>query len=134
MANVKIIADSTCDLSRELLARYDIQMIPLYIQLDEKSYLDQIQITPPELYEWSDKNGRTPKTAAPGIDVVQGILEKYTKVHYLQCGAAGSGGYGVYETVCHRFQKPVYRYRTPGAAGGRAGRTGIGSGGDCFRD
>lgn len=79
MANVKIIADSTCDLSRELLARYNIQMIPLYIQLDEKSYLDQIQITPPELYEWSDKNGRTPKTAAPGIDVVQGILEKYTK-------------------------------------------------------
>lgn len=79
MGNVKIIADSTCDLSQELLERYDIQMIPLYIQLDGKSYLDKIQITPPELYEWSDQNGKTPKTAAPGMDVVQEILEKYHK-------------------------------------------------------
>lgn len=79
MANVKIIADSTCDLSQELLLRYDIRIIPLYIQLDEKSYLDKLEITPPELYAWSDKNGRTPKTAAPGMDVVQRILENDSK-------------------------------------------------------
>lgn len=79
MPNVKIIADSTCDLSQELLEKYDITIIPLYIQLDDKSYLDKLEITPPELYEWSDKNGRTPKTAAPGMDVVQGALEKFNK-------------------------------------------------------
>lgn len=79
MANVKIIADSTCDLSDELLKKYDITMIPLYIQLDEKSYLDKLEITPPELFAWSDKNGKTPKTAAPGMDVVQKILEKFNK-------------------------------------------------------
>ena len=76
MANVKILADSTCDLSDELLEKYDITVIPLYIQLDDKSYLDKLEITPDRIYEWSDKNGKTPKTAAPGMDVVQGILEK----------------------------------------------------------
>lgn len=79
MGTVKIIADSTCDLSQELLERYDIRIIPLYIQLDEKSYLDKLEITPQKLYEWSDQNGRTPKTAAPGMEVVQGILKEYTK-------------------------------------------------------
>lgn len=79
MKNVKIIADSTCDLSDELLEKYDITIIPLYIQLDDKSYLDKLEITPQELYVWSDKNGRTPKTAAPGMDVVQGILKKFNK-------------------------------------------------------
>ena len=79
MANVKIIADSTCDLSQELLEKYGIGIIPLYIQLDDKSYLDQIEITPPELYAWSDQNGKTPKTAAPGMDVVKSVLEKYNK-------------------------------------------------------
>lgn len=79
MANVKILADSTCDLSDELLEKYDITVIPLYIQLDDKSYLDKLEITPDRIYEWSDKNGKTPKTAAPGMDVVQGILEKFNK-------------------------------------------------------
>lgn len=79
MKNVKIIADSTCDLSQEQLETYDITVIPLYIQLDDKSYLDKLEITPPEIFQWSDKNGRTPKTAAPGIDIVQGILNKFNK-------------------------------------------------------
>lgn len=79
MRNTKIIADSTCDLSKEQLDTYDITVIPLFIQLDSKSYLDKVEITPPEIFAWSDQNGRTPKTAAPGIDIVQGALEKFNK-------------------------------------------------------
>lgn len=71
MANIKILADSTCDLSKELLERYHITIIPLYIQLEDKSYLDGVEITPAEIYTWSDQNGKTPKTAAPGIDVIK---------------------------------------------------------------
>lgn len=71
MANIKILADSTCDLSNELLERYHITIIPLYIQLEDKSYLDGVEITPAEIYAWSDQNGKTPKTAAPGIDVIR---------------------------------------------------------------
>ena len=33
---VKIISDSTCDLSRELVEKYDIDILPLYIQLGRR--------------------------------------------------------------------------------------------------
>ncbi len=79
MRNVKILADSTCDLGEELIKKYNISIIPLYIQLDDVYYKDQLEITPAELFEWSDKNGRTPKTAAPGMEVVQEELAKYNK-------------------------------------------------------
>lgn len=50
---VKIIADSTCDLSKDLLERYDISILPLHILLGEEEYLDGVNITPQEIYSWS---------------------------------------------------------------------------------
>jgi len=71
---IKIAADSTCDLSKELIDRYDISIIPLHIVLEDKEYLDGSGITPDEIYEWSDKNNTTPKTSAVGFeDAVKAI-------------------------------------------------------------
>lgn len=61
---VRIIADSTCDLSPELLNRYDITIIPLHIVLGDAEYLDGESISPDEIYRWSDANKTTPKTSA----------------------------------------------------------------------
>ena len=47
---VVITADSTCDLSRELLDRYDIRVIPLTITLGEDTFLDGSGFTPLEMY------------------------------------------------------------------------------------
>ncbi len=74
---VKIIADSTCDLSEELKNRYDIGIIPLHIILDEKDYEDGVDITPDEIYEWADANKTTPKTAAPSIDHAMEVMSRY---------------------------------------------------------
>jgi DegV family protein with EDD domain len=68
MNKVRIIADSTCDLSRELIDRYNITIVPLCIVLDEKSYFDGEEITPAEIYAWSDEKKVTPKTAAVPFD------------------------------------------------------------------
>ena len=46
---VKILADSTCDLSKELTERYGIRIIPLYVRLGEEEYLDGLNITPEQL-------------------------------------------------------------------------------------
>ncbi|MEG1140371.1 MAG: DegV family protein [Lachnospiraceae bacterium] len=77
MSKIKIIADSTCDLSKELLDKYNIDLIPLYIVMDEVSYMDGIEVTPSELYAWSDRVNQTPKTAAPGIEIATKIIKKY---------------------------------------------------------
>lgn len=65
---VRIFADSTCDLSKELVVRYGITVVPLHICLGEKEYKDGLEITPDEIYAWADENKTTPKTSAPSIE------------------------------------------------------------------
>lgn len=72
---VRIFADSTCDLSPELVERYGIGIIPLYVHLGDKEYQDGVDIFPDDLYRWSDEHNATPKTAAPGIEDIMKILE-----------------------------------------------------------
>lgn len=74
---IKIVTDSTCDLNEELLERYDISVLPLYIQLDEESYRDKVEITPDKIYEWSDTNNKTPKTSAPSIADAMNLLDAF---------------------------------------------------------
>ena len=64
---VKIISDSTCDLSPELIAKYDIDILPLHILLGEDEYEDGRNITPQQIYDWSDAHKTTPKTSAPSL-------------------------------------------------------------------
>ena len=53
---VKIISDSTCDLSAELAAQYDIDILPLHILLGDEEFEDGKTITPDEIYSWSDEH------------------------------------------------------------------------------
>lgn len=76
---VKIIADSTCDLSKELVEKYEIGILPLHILLGEEEFLDGVNITPPEIYTWSDANGATPKTSAPSQEDAEELLRPYVK-------------------------------------------------------
>ena len=64
---IKIISDSTCDLSRELIEKYNIDIIPLHIHLNEEEYQDGVTITPDEIYAWADANNTTPKTSAASM-------------------------------------------------------------------
>ena len=74
---VKIIADSTCDLSPELLQKYDIDVLPLHIVLGEEEYLDGQGITPDEIYRWADEHKSTPKTAAISTDTAMELYKRY---------------------------------------------------------
>ena len=68
MGKIRITADSTCDLSESLLQKYGISILPLNIVLDMKSYSDGEEISPDEIYAWSEKMHKTPKTAAVAYD------------------------------------------------------------------
>ena len=77
--SVKIIADSTCDLSKDLLEKYDISVVPLHIVLGDKEYKDGLEISPDEIYEWSNTNKEAPKTSAAAISDTIDIYSKYLK-------------------------------------------------------
>ncbi len=76
---VKILSDSTSDLSEELKERYDIDIIPLHILLGEEEFEDGLGITPEEIFKWSDEHETTPKTSAAGVERVTEILSKYSE-------------------------------------------------------
>lgn len=81
MKTVGIIADSTCDLSPELLDKHKIHILPLHIHLGEKEYSDGVDITPEEIYAWSDANKETPKTSAMSPLEAQECLKHYLTVY-----------------------------------------------------
>lgn len=87
MSKIRIVADSTCDLSDELINKYNITIIPLNIVLDEKSYLDGKEIKPFQIYEWADKMKTTPKTAAPeigyAIEVLRPMVEEQDEIIFI---------------------------------------------------
>lgn len=65
---VKIVSDSTCDLSRDLLEKYDVSILPLHVLLGEREFEDGVNIAPEEIFEWSEENRTTPKTSAPSME------------------------------------------------------------------
>lgn len=62
--HIIISSDSTCDLGKELIDRYQIRIIPMGVSLGEKLYRDSIDITPDDIYAYHEKNGQLPKTSA----------------------------------------------------------------------
>lgn len=77
MKKIRIVADSTCDLSDELLAKYDIPVIPLSIIMDDKSYYDGKEVTPDEIFAWANANKTTPKTSAVNIAYSKEVLKPF---------------------------------------------------------
>lgn len=61
---IKITADSTCDLSAELIKKLDIGILPVSVVLDGKELLDGKDLTIDELFEQIEKTGQMPQTSA----------------------------------------------------------------------
>ncbi|WP_294760745.1 DegV family protein [uncultured Gemmiger sp.] len=74
---VKIISDSTCDLSQELLEKYGIDILPLHILLGDAEYRDGKDISPDSIFSWADANKATPKTSAPSLEDAVTLLRPY---------------------------------------------------------
>ncbi len=76
---IKIFADSTSDFSKELVDRYEIEIVPLFIRMDDTYYRDGVDITRQEIFDWSDKTQKTPGTAAPSIEDVINYFKPYVE-------------------------------------------------------
>ena len=94
---VVITADSTCDLSQEIIERFDIRVIPLTILLGEDSFLDGVDFTAADIYDRYRRDGTLPKTSAPGIqqflDFFAPILEGGSEIVHLDISSELSSSY-----------------------------------------
>ena len=99
--NVKVTADSTCDLSPALLARYDITLAPLPVIKDGTSYTDGLTITPQEIFSHVAAGGSLCSTAAVSVGEYQALFSWFAGscdglVHI----TIGSGFSACYQNAC----------------------------------
>ena len=65
-----LCADSTCDLSAELIEKYNVNILPLHVTVEEATYSDGVDITPDDIYAIYAEKKVLPKTAALNMDEV----------------------------------------------------------------
>lgn len=73
---IKIISDSTCDLSQEIVDKYDIEIVPLTINIDGKIYKDRIDIEPNDFYGFLEELEHYPTTSMPSPNDFVKSMEK----------------------------------------------------------
>ena len=98
---IKIIADSTCDLSEEILEKYDIQLASLKITIEDKVYRDRVDITPDAFYEQIENYSEPPTTGMPSPNEFTDLMEKAVTDGYKEilCICMSSGTSGSYQSA-----------------------------------
>ena len=90
-------ADSTCDLDEDLKNRYHVNYFPLHINLNGKDYLDNVNITPEQVYQEYYDNKVLPKTSAINVeeymDHFRPWVEQGCEVIHINLGHALSSSY-----------------------------------------
>lgn len=95
--HIKITADSTCDLGKELLSRYDITLTPLSVIKDGKPYLDGVEITPDVIFRHVEEGGALCSTSAVNVDSYRRVFgelsAQYDEVIHVTIGSLFSACY-----------------------------------------
>ena len=95
--NIKIISDSTCDLSPELVQKYDIAITPLIVMKNDEEFEDGTTITPAEIFAHVAAGGSICTTAARSVGFYQDIFAKYANdydgIIQLNIGSGFSSSY-----------------------------------------
>lgn len=77
---IKICSDSTCDLSAEILEKYDISILPLYVMKEDEEHRDGVDITPDDIYAYTEATGKLCTTAAISVqDYIDFFNEKFAE-------------------------------------------------------
>ncbi len=81
MSKVKVCADSVCDLSEELKKRYDISVVPLYVNRGGETLRDGVEITQKDVFEHYRSTGKLCSTAAVNVDDFSKFYAEQLKDH-----------------------------------------------------
>ncbi|MGE6753489.1 DegV family protein [Rossellomorea sp. NPDC071047] len=98
---IKIMADSTCDLSNDVLELYDISLAPLTINIGGKIYRDRVDIGPDEFYGIMEDLPEFPTTGMPSPAEYVAIMQQAVKDGYKEiiCICMSSGTSGAYQSA-----------------------------------
>lgn len=106
---IRIVTDSTCDLPQETIRKYDIRVVPLYINVGDKGYLDGVEITREEFYRNLPTYPVHPTTAVPSPDKFRAAYESLAhegaaEILSIHISVALSAVVNVARTVAQEFK------------------------------
>ena len=78
---IRISADSTCDLTSELIEQYDVKIAPLYILMDDRALRDGIECTREDIFAYTSRTGKLCGTAAVSIADYLDFFGEELKTH-----------------------------------------------------
>ena len=76
---VVITTESTVDLTEELIARYDLHIIPLGIEMDGEVYKDGVAVKPDDLYDYYARTGKLAHSSAGSIGEYEDFFRQFTE-------------------------------------------------------
>jgi DegV family protein with EDD domain len=78
---IAIVTDSSCDLSQEIIDRYQIHMVPMNIFFGDNHYLDKVTIYPEQFYRLLDIEEKYPTSAQPNDKTFENLYSHLAS-HY----------------------------------------------------
>lgn len=76
---LRIIVDSGSSIKQDEKDRYQVDILPIHVQIGEESFLDGVDLTINEFYERLGRTKEFPKTSLPSLEDAQNLAEHYTK-------------------------------------------------------
>jgi DegV family protein with EDD domain len=80
-SDIALVTDSTCDLPKELIDKYQIHVVPMSVHFGETYFLDRLTINPPQFYAMQEKSEVNASSAQPASKEFQNKFE-YLATHY----------------------------------------------------
>lgn len=113
---IKIMADSTCDLSNEVLEIHDISLASLTINIEGKVYRDRVDIEPDEYYGMLKALSEHPTTGMPSPMEYLSIIKEAIEAGYREilCICMSSGTSGAYQSGV--LAKDYFYEENPGSS------------------
>lgn len=98
---IKILSDSTCDLSAQLLSKHNITLTPLTVVKADDQFKDGVTITPADIFDHVSKGGALCSTAAVSIGEYEDVFSKYAAEYDgVILITIGSGFSACYQNAC----------------------------------
>lgn len=114
MGKIKIICDSMADLTKEQVEKYDIEVLPLTVILDDKEYRDGIDIDLDEFYEILEEKKIYPKTSQITYGQFKEAFDKYVAegrtIFYIASSASATGTYQSAVMAKNDTEGDIYLY------------------------